>query len=218
MNNKNKFITIEGVDGAGKSSIISSIKNYLEGIGEQVVLTREPGGTSLGDTLRNILLNSKMDLMAETLLMFTARAQHIHEIILPALREDKWVICDRFTDSTLAYQSAGKGLAESKVKMLRNLVQDDLTPGMTFMLDVPLHISKERLAKTKKIPDKFESQDDDFFERVIQGYKNIAKQDPNRCKLINAAGTPQDTLDQILFNLEQYCQKVNPKNDKKMKM
>lgn len=218
MNNKIKFITIEGVDGAGKSSTISSIQNYLEGMGEQVVLTREPGGTNLGERLRDVLLHHKMDLLAETLLMFTARAQHIQEIILPALKEDKWVICDRFTDSTLAYQAAGKGLAESKVKMLQNLVQEDLRPGVTFMLDVPLHVSKERLAKTNKIPDKFEREKDDFFERVIQGYKNIAKQDPNRCKLINAAGSPKETIDQVLFNLDQYYQKVNAKNDRKMKM
>lgn len=218
MSNKEKFITIEGVDGAGKSSIISSIHNFLESRGEQVVLTREPGGTGLGDRLRELLLHHKMDLLSETLLMFASRAEHVQEVIRPALKEGKWVICDRFTDSTLAYQSAGKGLPESKIKTLQTLVQEDLRPSLTFMLDVPLHISKERLAKTNKNLDKFERESDDFFQRVIQGYKNIAKQDPNRCKLIDASGTQKDTVDSVLFNLEQFYQQIQNSAPKKMKM
>lgn len=222
----NKFITIEGVDGAGKSTIISSIKNYLENKDHEVVLTREPGGTNLGERLRDLLLNHKMDLVAETMLMFTARAQHIQEVIKPALAAGKFVVCDRFTDSTFAYQSYAKGLDLSIVKDLQNIVQQIevggtkqiLKPGITFILDVPLNISKERLAKTKKIPDKFESEKDDFFEKVINGYKSIARQDPNRCKLINAAGTPEETIDQVLFNLEQFYKKVNGTTPPKRKM
>lgn len=214
----NKFITIEGVDGAGKSTAVSSIKNFLESKGEQVVLTREPGGTDLGERLRDLLLHHKMDLLAETLLMFTARAQHIKEIINPALNEGKWVICDRFTDSTIAYQGYAKGLELSKIKALQNLVQEDLTPGITFVLDVTLSKSKDNLSKTNKIPDKFESESDSFFERVISGFKTIARKDPNRCKLINAVNTKEETAEQVLFDLEQFYEKVNPSKSTKLKM
>ena len=215
---ENRFITIEGVDGAGKSTTISSIKNYLESKGEDVILTREPGGTNLGDRLRSILLDHKMDLFTETLLMFGARNEHIKEVINPALAENKWVICDRFTDSTFAYQAYAKGLEVAKVKQLQALVQENLRPGITFILDVPLHVSRERLAKTNKIPDKFESEKDDFFERVINGYKTLAKLDPTRCRLIDAAGTPDATIDQVLFNLDQYYKKNNPSSERKRKM
>lgn len=215
---ENRFITIEGVDGAGKSTTISSIKNYLENKGENVILTREPGGTNLGDRLRSILLDHKMDLFTETLLMFSARNEHIKEVINPALSENKWVICDRFTDSTFAYQAYAKGLEVAKVKQLQSLVQENLRPGITFILDVPLHVSRERLAKTNKIPDKFESEKDDFFERVINGYKTLAKLDPTRCRLIDAAGTPDATIDQVIFNLDQYYKKNNLSSERKRKM
>ncbi len=216
MNDKLKFITIEGGDGAGKSTFIPFIKNYLESLGEEVVLTREPGGTQLGEKLRDLLLSYKMDVTAETLLMFAARAQHVSDVILPALKAGKWVICDRFTDSTLAYQSAGKGLPEASIKALQDIVHHDINPGLTFVFDVPLHISKERLAKTGKTPDKFESEGDEFKERVNKGYKNIVKKSPNRCKLIDSSRTIDETRDQVLIHLEEFIKGF--KFHKKLKM
>ena len=214
----NKFITIEGGDGAGKSTAISSIKNFLESKGETVVLTREPGGTDLGERLRDLLLHHKMDLLAETLLMFAARAEHIKEVINPALNKDIFVICDRFTDSTLAYQGYAKGLEIAKIKALKNMIQGDLNPSLTFVLDVTLRTSRERLALTKKIPDKFESESDSFFERVSDGFKTIARNEPNRCKLINANNTKEETIEQIIFEMEQFYNKFKMPKDKKLKM
>lgn len=201
---KLKFITIEGGDGAGKSTFIPFIAEYLENKGEQVVLTKEPGGTPLGDHLRKFLLEHKMDTMAETLLMFAARAQHIKDIIEPALKEDKWVICDRFTDSTYAYQSVAKGLPESVIKNLQDLVQKDLRPGLTFVFDVPLELGKERLFKTGKILDKFEREGDDFKEKVNLGYKNIVKKNPARCKLIDSSEEISITKEQVLIILNEF--------------
>lgn len=214
---KLKFITIEGGDGAGKSTFIPVIKNYLESMGQEVILTREPGGTALGEKLRDLLLTHKMDLTAETLLMFAARAQHVNDVIEPALAQGKWVICDRFTDSTYAYQCAGKGFPEGSLKHLENIVQGDLRPGITFVFDVPLHVSKERLAKTGKIPDKFESEDDDFKERVNKGYKNLVKKELTRCKLIDSSQTIEDTKEQVLLHLQSFVQEFANKSKKKIK-
>ncbi|NCQ52220.1 dTMP kinase [archaeon] len=216
---KLKFITIEGGDGAGKSTFIPIIKNYLESLGQNVVLTREPGGTGLGEKLRDLILTHRMDLTAETLLMFAARAQHVADVINPALEdENTWVICDRFTDSTYAYQCAGKGFPEGSLRQLENMVQSDLRPGITFVFDVPLHISKARLAKTGKVPDKFESEDDDFKERVNKGYKTLVKQQLNRCKLIDSSQTIEDTKEQVLFHLQSFVQELSVSNSKKNKV
>lgn len=204
MKSKYRFITIEGGEGAGKSTFIPFIKNYLESKGETVILTKEPSGTPLGEKLKDLLLTHKMDTMAETLLMFAARAQHIDDIIGPALKEGKWVICDRFTDSTMAYQSSAKGLPESVIKSLTDLVQDDLKPGISFVFDVPLEVGKARLMRKGKIPDKFESENDDFKERVNIGYKNIVKKNPGRCKLIDSSRTIEDTKEQVLILLEEF--------------
>jgi dTMP kinase len=204
MKTKFKFITIEGGEGAGKSTFIPIIQNYLVEKGEQVVLTREPGGTPLGEKLRDLLLTQKMDTMAETLLMFAARAQHIEQVIKPALNEGKWVICDRFTDSTLAYQSAAKGLPESVIKTLQDVVQKELIPGITFVFDVPISIGKQRLLSKGKILDKFENEDDIFKENVNMGYKNIVKKQPSRCKLIDSSRNIEETKEQVMILLNQF--------------
>ena len=201
---KPRFITIEGGDGAGKSTFIPFISEYLESKGESYILTKEPGGTPLGDHLKIFLLEHKMDTMAETLLMFAARAQHIKDIIEPALRDGKWVICDRFTDSTYAYQSVAKGLPESVIKTLQDLVQKDLRPGLTFVFDVPLALGKERLFKAGKALDKFEREGDDFKERVNLGYKNIVKKNPARCKLIDSSEEVSETKEQVLIILNEF--------------
>lgn len=205
---KPKFITIEGGDGACKSTFIPFIAEYLEDKGEKVILTKEPAGTPLGNHLREFLLEHKMDTMAETLLMFAARAQHIKDIIEPALREGKWVICDRFTDSTYAYQSVAKGLPESVIKTLQDLVQKNLRPGLTFVFDVPLELGKQRLVKTGKVLDKFEREGDDFKERVNMGYKNIVKRNPARCKLIDSSEEVSDTKNQVLIVLNDFYQLI----------
>ena len=201
---KPRFITIEGGDGAGKSTFIPFISEYLESKGESYILTKEQGGTPLGDHLKIFLLEHKMDTMAETLLMFAARAQHIKDIIEPALRDGKWVICDRFTDSTYAYQSVAKGLPESVIKTLQDLVQKDLRPGLTFVFDVPLALGKERLFKAGKALDKFEREGDDFKERVNLGYKNIVKKNPARCKLIDSSEEVSETKEQVLIILNEF--------------
>lgn len=201
---KLKFITIEGGDGAGKSTFIPFIAEYLTARGEQVILTKEPSGTPLGEHLMKFLLEHKMDTMAETLLMFAARAQHIKDIIEPALKEGKWVICDRFTDSTYAYQSVAKGLPESVIKTLQDLVQKDLRPGLTFVFDVPLEVGKQRLFKAGKTLDKFEREGDDFKEKVNLGYKNIVKKNPARCKLIDSSKDIEGPKEQVLMTLNDF--------------
>lgn len=210
----NKFITLEGGEGAGKSTVIPFIKDYLEELGQEVVLTREPGGSELAEDLRKILLSKQMDVMTETLLIFASRCDHINNIIRPALNDGKWVICDRFTDSTTAYQSSAKGLSESIVKGLQDIVQKDIVPGLTFVLDVPLAISKERKLSDdfeenqKNEFDKFAFETDDFKLKVLQGYKSVVKKNPQRCKLIDTSLSLEDTKEQVLLMLQQYCKKV----------
>jgi dTMP kinase len=216
-----RFITIEGGDGAGKSTYIPVIKQHLESLGHQVLLTREPGGTKLGETLRETALREPMSPLAETMLMFTARAEHVETVIRPALEKSIWVICDRFTDSTMAYQSFAKGVPESVIRSLTETVQGDLRPGLTFVFDVPLSISKARLMKTGKIPDKFESEDDIFFEKVQNGFKSIVKREPNRCKLIDSSRTIEETNEQVLILLNNHIEMVSyhdMKKKEKMKM
>ncbi len=199
---KLRFITIEGGDGAGKSTYIPKIKDYLESRGQKVVLTREPGGTAIGEKLRDMLLTHRMDVTTETLLMMAARAQHHADVINPALSDgETWVICDRHADSTYAYQCVAKGFPEGQFKQLSQIAQGDVRPGITFIFDVPLHISKQRLAKTGKIPDKFESESDDFHLNVNLGYKNVAKKDPSRCKIIDSSKSIEDTADQVMSHL-----------------
>ena len=210
-----KFITIEGIDGAGKSTTIEMIRNFLESKGERVFLTREPGGTEVGEKLREIAQKVEMAPLTETILMFTARAQHIHEKIQPALEADTWVICDRFTDSTVAYQSIGKGVAENKIRALETLVQDDIKPSLTLILDLPTELARKRLEQTKKEPDRFEAEKNAFFDRVANGYKEIFKKDPNRCKLIDASGRVEETQEQVNIVLEAFYRnflKENPQH------
>lgn len=214
---KLKFITIEGIDGSGKSSCIPTIQAALEARGEEVVVSGEPGGTKLGLELRERLLHGeKMDVMTETLLMFAARAEHLQQVIIPALERGAWVLCDRFTDSTLAYQSGGKGVPESKIKMLQQVVQDEINPGLTFIFDVPLNVSRARLAKTNKTPDNFESQKEDFFMQVRMCYKNLVKKDPARCKLIDSSKSIEETAEQVLIQLDEFFEhfEVKPKKHK----
>lgn len=213
----NKFITLEGGEGAGKSTVIPFIKEYLEALGQDVLLTREPGGSKLAEDLRHILLNQEMDVMTETLLIFASRCDHINNVIRPALNEDKWVICDRFTDATMAYQSSAKGLSEGIVRGLQDIVQKEVVPGLTFVLDVPLAVSKERKSGAEEFEivnnqehefDKFALENDDFKLKVLHGYKSVVKKNPQRCKLIDTSLSLEDTKEQVLLMLQQYCKKV----------
>ncbi len=183
-----KFITIEGSEGVGKSSNISFIEGYLRDAGKELLLTREPGGTELGESIRNLLLDAKNTAMCsdtELLLMFAARAQHLDEVIRPALAAGKWVICDRFTDATYAYQGGGRGIDESRIAKLEQWVQNELQPDVTFLLDMPVAAGLERASK-RSVPDRFEQEKLAFFERVRASYLARAEQYAARFRVVNA--------------------------------
>lgn len=183
------FITVEGIEGAGKSSNIAFTESLLRSHGHEVLLTREPGGTLLGEELRELLLGHKHDGMqdlTELLLMFAARAEHLHGKILPALEAGKWVICDRFTDATYAYQGGGRQLDTSAIAALENLVQGNRRPDLTLLLDLPVETGLARAAK-RSAPDRFERQRLAFFQRVREAYLQIAHQQPERVRIIDAS-------------------------------
>ena len=182
---RGKFITLEGMDGAGKSTHIPNIIAVLEATGIEVVSTREPGGTRLGEQLRALLLHDDMHPETETLLMFAARREHIAEVIEPALKRGAYVLSDRFTDATYAYQCGGKGVAAAKIKQLEKWVQGSLQPDLTLLFDVPVEISLMRLSAARE-PDKFEREDAKFFEKLRQAYLTRAQENPTRFRIINA--------------------------------
>jgi len=181
-----KFITLEGMDGAGKSTHIPRIIEILKTRGREVVSTREPGGTPLGERLRELLLHEAMHAETETLLMFAARREHIAQIIAPALARGAYVLSDRFTDATFAYQSGAKGVPADKVEILEQWVQEDLQPDMTLLFDVPVEISIARLAGARS-PDKFERESADFFTKIRDAYLERARQNPQRFRIIDAS-------------------------------
>jgi len=183
-----KFITIEGSEGVGKSSNIAFIENYLRAAGKELLLTREPGGTELGENIRTLLLDAKNTAIGndtELLLMFAARAQHLDDVIRPALVAGKWVICDRFTDATYAYQGGGRGIPESRIETLEQWVQSDLQPDMTLLLDMPVAAGLKRASK-RSLPDRFEQEQLAFFERVRDSYLTRAKKYATRFRVVNA--------------------------------
>ena len=188
---RGKFITLEGMDGAGKSTHISDIIKLLEGKGVEVISTREPGGTVLGEQLRTLLLNEPMHPETETLLMFAARREHIAQIIEPALSRGAWVLSDRFTDATYAYQSGGRGVLANKVIKLEAWVQGGLQPDLTLLFDVPVEVSVARLASART-PDKFERESADFFTKIRNAYLDRARNNPNRFCIINSNQTLED--------------------------
>lgn len=197
--NKNKanFITLEGIDGAGKSTHLNWLAERLRSQGKNVLVTREPGGTPLGEALRELLLHQAMHLETEALLMFAARREHLDKVIIPALNEGTWVISDRFTDASFAYQGGGRGLDESKLKILEQWVQQDLQPDLTLLFDVTLEISRKRLSSNASL-DRFEQEKQDFFQRVRDAYLKRAAQFPERIRVINSGRT----LNEIQVDLE----------------
>jgi dTMP kinase len=181
-----KFITLEGMDGAGKSTHIPSIIEMLKARGREVVSTREPGGTPLGERLRELLLHEAMHAETETLLMFAARREHIANVIAPALERGAYVLSDRFTDATFAYQSGAKGVPANKVEILEQWVQEDLQPDLTLLFDVPVEVSIARLAGARS-PDKFERESADFFTRIRNAYLERARKNPQRFRVIDGS-------------------------------
>ncbi len=196
---RGKFITLEGMDGAGKSTHLSWIPGFLVARGVKVRLTREPGGTPLGERLRELMLDKHQKLHAETeaLLMFAARREHLAKVILPALEAGEWVVCDRFTDATFAYQSGGSGLAWDRIAMLENWVQGSLQPDLTLYFDVPSEVGKARTQAARE-PDRFEQEGRSFFDRVREGYLRRAREMPQRVQIID--GT--ETLEKVKQSVE----------------
>ncbi|MEI6227828.1 MAG: dTMP kinase [Methylophilaceae bacterium] len=192
-----KFITLEGMDGAGKSTHIPNIINILQARGCEVVSTREPGGTALGERLRELLLHEPMHAETETLLMFAARCEHIAAVIRPALARGAYVLSDRFTDATYAYQCGAKGVPATKIQILEQWVQSELQPDVTLLFDVPVEVSMQRLAATR-VPDKFEREDADFFSRIRQAYLQRAQENPTRFRVIDASVA----LTEVVANVE----------------
>ena len=195
---RGKFLSLEGIDGAGKSSHVEWLAQRLRDTGLTVVVTREPGGTPLGERLRALLLNDPMDLRTETLLAFAARQEHLAQVIVPALAEGKWVLSDRFTDATYAYQGGGRGLSEAKIAALETWVQEGLQPDLTFYFDVPAAVGIARRQAASAELDRFERERADFFERVRNGYLKRAQGDPQRLRVID--GT--QNIDQVRVALE----------------
>ncbi|MBK4735713.1 dTMP kinase [Noviherbaspirillum pedocola] len=180
---RGKFITFEGIDGAGKSTHISFVASLLHDLGHTVVTTREPGGTPLGEKLRELLLSENMHLETEALLMFASRREHLAQVIEPALARGDWVVCDRFTDATFAYQGGGRKLERAKLEALEAWVHPHLQPDLTLLFDVPLEVARERLARSRNL-DRFEQEKADFFAATRDEYHRRAQQFPQRFRII----------------------------------
>ena len=199
-----KFITFEGIDGAGKSSHVEWLADLLRQRGLTVTVTREPGGTALGEKLRELLLNEEMHLETETLLMFAARREHLAKVIEPALKRGEWVVCDRFTDATFAYQGGGRGLDRSKLLQLEHWVHEHLQPDLTLLFDLPLDVARERIALASRVLDRFEQERADFHERVRQVYLDRARHHPSRIHVIDAQQSISDIrklLEKTIINI-----------------
>ena len=196
---KGIFITLEGIEGVGKTTQVDYVAEALRTRGHQVTLTREPGGTSVGESIRNILLNSlDLDISEETelLLMFAARAQHIQRVINPALARNELVVCDRFTDASFAYQGGGRGIADEKIELLKNWVQASLTPDLTLLLDAPVEVGMERADKRGEL-DRFESEDFKFFQSIRNKYLELAARETDRIVVIDASADLEEVQQQI---------------------
>ena len=201
---RGRFITLEGVDGAGKSTHLAWIAERLRSGGREVVVTREPGGTPLGERLRELLLSEPMHIETETMLMFAARREHLARVIAPALEAGRWVLSDRFTDATFAYQGGGRGLSIEKIAELERWVQGDVEPDLTLYFDLPVEIARQRLMASQPKPDRFEREDFAFFERVRSAYLQRAAAASRRIVVIDASRPLEivkNTLENALSSL-----------------
>lgn len=198
-----KFITFEGIDGAGKSTHIGFVAEFLAARGKTVVSSREPGGTALGEKLRALLLHEKMHLETEALLMFASRREHMAQVIEPALARGDWVLSDRFTDASFAYQSGGRGLERSKLEALEQWVHPQLQPDLTLLFDVPLAVARQRLDATRTL-DKFEREQAEFFEKCRNEYLRRAAQFPERIVVVDST----QTIDSIQLRLAEVLERL----------
>ncbi|HZQ62745.1 MAG TPA: dTMP kinase [Casimicrobiaceae bacterium] len=195
-----RFITLEGIDGAGKSTHIPYLAQTIGARGHVVVATREPGGTALGEALRELLLHQPMTHDSEALLMFAARREHVEQVIRPALARGDWVLCDRYTDATFAYQGGGHGVPLQRIAMLETWIHADCQPDRTILFDVPTEVSRERLARAKpsgRGADKFERQDAAFFERVRNAYLDRARAEPQRFRIVDSTRPIEEVRAQL---------------------
>lgn len=199
------FITIEGIEGAGKSTQLAYIRSLIEAAGRRVIVTREPGGTRLGEQIRELVLKRDhvhIGIDAEILLMFAARAQHLEEVIRPALAAGQVVLCDRFTDASYAYQGGGRNMQQARIAMLEQWVQGDLRPDLTLLLDLPVEAGLAR-AGQRGAADRFEQEQQEFFERVRAEYLARAKAEPRRIRVIDAGDTPEVVSSRIKTVLKE---------------
>ncbi|MEY2631965.1 MAG: hypothetical protein RIR00_619 [Pseudomonadota bacterium] len=194
---KGRFITFEGIDGAGKSTHVQGVAEWLQAQGKQVVSTREPGGTPLGEQLRALLLQQDMHLETESLLMFAARREHLAQVIEPALARGDWVVCDRFSDASFAYQGGGRGLDRHKLQILEHWVHAERQPDLTLLFDLPCDIARQRIALATRHLDRFEQERAQFHDRVRHAYLERAAQQPARIRTIDADQTPDAIAAQL---------------------
>ena len=200
------FITLEGIEGAGKTTLIDFIEDLLINAGHDVVKTREPGGTAIGEQIREILLkneNYTLTWDTELLLVFSARAQHIQEVILPALSSGKIILCDRFTDASYAYQGGGRGIDTSRINLLEKWVQGDLRPNLTLLFDLDVSVGMQR-TKKRSDADRFEREEIIFFEKIRTTYLERAKNEPQRFRIINSAASLENVKEQIIAILKDF--------------
>jgi len=199
---RGKFITFEGIDGAGKSTHIGFVTEFLTARGKTVVSSREPGGTLLGEKLRDLLLHETMHLETEALLMFASRREHMAQVIEPGIASGRWVLSDRFTDASFAYQSGGRGMDRAKMEALEHWVHPHLQPDLTLLFDVPLEVARQRLDATRTL-DKFEREQTDFFLKCRAEYLRRAAQFPQRIVVIDSTCSLEDTRARIAEALER---------------
>jgi dTMP kinase len=196
MKERGRFITFEGIDGAGKSTQIQVVADTLRARGIELVITREPGGTPLAESLRTLVLNEPMDAATETLLLFAARSDHLERVLRPALAAGRWVLCDRFTDATYAYQAGGRGVPAERIATLEQWVHPDLQPDLTLLFDVPPEVAAQRLTQARPA-DRFESEQIGFFDAVRRHYLERAATFPERFFVVDSTASPADIREQL---------------------
>ncbi|MFK8027816.1 MAG: dTMP kinase [Gammaproteobacteria bacterium] len=202
---KGRFISLEGIEGSGKSTQVSFVIDYLQSKNIEVVSTREPGGTLVGERIRDVLLDNQLPSMhmdTELMLMFAARVEHVKRVILPALESGQWVVCDRFYDATYAYQGYGRQIDLKRIDALKEFSVGDLAPDLTLLLDVTLDVSMERVTKRGN-KDRFENEKIEFYKKVREGYLTIAKSDPDRVVIVDATGMIDEVQAEIQIKLDE---------------
>ena len=218
---RGKFITIEGIDGAGKTAATETVLTAIKSANHKVVTSREPGGTSTGEALREMLLSHQFTFGSDTevLLMFAARAQHLEELIWPNLKKGTWVLCERFTDSTYAYQGGGRKIPFDRIEILENWVQGEFRPDLTLLLDADIETGKQRMngrAKMNNLEldglDRFEDEPDKFQKRVRKAYKSIADANPNRVKFIDASKSVEAVQQETMHYIQEYLENCEAKS------